>query len=129
MAELLRPARGARSPSPTLRHVPWTLRLMLSVSGGGWLFLTGGIVFCAAFLPRTDLSFGYDAVADGRVVDVRQVSCGDVDVLYGVGYVYTVGGVERGGTSYTMHPPPMGSAVEVEHRASDPSMSRIVGMR
>jgi hypothetical protein len=115
--------------------VPPRLRLRLVLgrpqTRGGWIVFAIGMIFCAIFIPRTDISWGYDGRTSGRVTDVRRTRAEENDrEVYAVQYAYSVpGGAERRGTSYTTDPPASGAVVAVDLDSDRPSRSRIVGMR
>jgi len=132
--------KTVRHLSPPPRAVPLDLsiRVVLGSLLGqvGWFLVGFGFIFVWAFDADGAVASlfrfaGEEAVADGTVTSWRELNLQiDGEQVYETSYAFDVGGATFTGASYaTGYYVPEGTLVRVEHRASNPSVSRIQGMR
>jgi hypothetical protein len=102
----------------------------------GWFLVGFGFVFVWAFDADGAVASmfrfaGEEAVADGTVTSWRELNLSINDEpVYETSYEFDVDGTTFTGASYaTGYYVPEGTLVMVEHRTSNPSASRIQGMR
>jgi len=132
--------KTVRHLSPPPRRVPLDLsiRVVLGSLLGqvGWFLVGFGLVFVWAFDADGAVASmfrfaGEEAIADGTVTSWRELNLSINDEqVYETSYAFDVDGATFTGASYaTGYYVPEGTLVTVEHRPSDPSLSRIQGMR
>lgn len=126
--------------SPPPRGLPLTLTIR-TVLGGftsqfGWAFVAFGMIFVWAFDPGAGLTelvrfSGGLATSEGTSVGWRELNLRvNETTVYETSYVFEVAGEAISGVSYqTGGYVAEGQPVVVEYRSSDPSVSRITGMR
>jgi hypothetical protein len=133
-------AKTVRHLAPPPRVVPLDLaiRVVLGSPLGqvGWFLVGFGFVFVWAFdadgAVSSALRFaGEEQVAQGTTTGWRELSLSVNDEpVFETSYAFDVGGGAFTGRSYaTGYYVPEGTTVAIEHRSSDPSISRIQGMR
>lgn len=136
---LPRPAYTPRMQlTPPPRVVPSSLKVVNFFNPLvqiGWAVFGFGMFFFWAFVMNADLSFltfrGPYAVVDGKITEVVETNASvNKQRVRENHYEYSVAGVRRTGTSYSHgSAPSVGEIVPVEYSESDPSQSRIEGMR
>lgn len=140
---------SGRSPSstedeiriaPTPRTVPGAVRGRLLFGGTalqmGWGFLGLGILFSWLFVGDSELwtplvFSGQTASAEGQVIHIEETNSSENEArIYAIGYAFELNGETFQGTSYTFSPSfDLGETVSIELVASDPTVSRIEGLR
>ena len=124
--------------SPPPRAVPSSLQIVNffnPLAQVGWALLGFGTVFFWGFVMNADLSFltfrGPYVVVDGKVTEVEETGASvNEQRVRANHYEYSVAGVRHTGTSYSHGSgASVGEIVPVEYAESDPSQSRIEGMR
>lgn len=137
------------------RRVPWPIRVRLLFGGienqAGWAALAFGLVFIWIGTVNSDLTSwfyfrGEPETAKGKVlwskethfseggssfsIGGKEVRSSSGQVVYGIGYAFTVDGKEYEGTSYKRRVGlGAGTEVTVEYLKDWPHISRIEGMR
>ncbi|HEY0142122.1 MAG TPA: DUF3592 domain-containing protein [Thermoanaerobaculia bacterium] len=119
------------------RRVPASL-VVANVFNGfgqfGWFFFGFGMIFFWVFGASADLSFlkfGSLAQTSGQVTQVEATAASENEQpVYANYYAFSLAGRRHTGVSYvTGSAATVGETVEIEYDASDPSWSRIAGMR
>jgi len=139
------PAPAATSQStftlePPPRAVPGGIRHKLLFGGAanqtGWFLFGFGMIFFWLVALNSEiwshvLFSGQTEHATGLVTGVGETNTSENERrIHAVDYVYSVGGTEHRGTSYTTVPSSgVGAVVDIEYRKGSPQISRIRGMR
>jgi hypothetical protein len=102
----------------------------------GWFLIGFGLIFVWAFgadraVVNAFRFMGHVEVVEGTTTSWRELSLSINDVtVYETSYAYVVDGRTYSGTSYeTGYYVPSGQRLPVEYRPSNPSVSRLQGMR
>jgi hypothetical protein len=126
------------APPPRAVPLDLAIRVVLGSPLGqvGWFLVGFGFVFVWAFdadgAVSSALRFaGEEQIAQGTTTGWRELSLSVNDEpVFETSYAFDVGGLTFAGRSYaTGYYVPEGTPVTIEHRPSDPSSSRIQGMR
>ena len=130
----------ARHLSPPPRRVPIALSIRVVLGGMlgqlGWFLVGFGFIFVWAFDAGggviSAIRFGGElATVEGTTTGRRDLNLSiDDEQAYETSYMFEVGGQTFAGVSYaTGYYVPEGQRLPVEYRASDPTISRLQGMR
>ena len=136
MSELM----PARHLSPPPRHVPLALSLRVVLGGMlgqvGWFLIGFGFIFVWAFDAdggvMSAIRFSRElATVEGTTTSWRELNLSINDEqVYETSYSFELNGQTFRGVSYeTGYYVPEGQRLPVEYRASDPTISRLQGMR
>lgn len=121
------------------REVPLSLQLRVRLGGVlifvGWMFLAMGLLFSWVFVGNSELMTASAFSGPLRTVPGRVVSSEATnyevngDVVFAIGFEFTIGDGKQTGTSWTRGKLPReGDPVTIEFVRTNPSLARIQGM-